>query len=78
MTVTPPVATVRVRGTAQFTGVATGDAAGVAWRSSDARVATVDNTGLARGVAPGTAEITVLALRDTTARAKALITVTSP
>ncbi len=77
--ISPASARVAVGDTVHLIAWLTGDfppghPAGVTWTSSDPAVATVD-TGVVRGIAPGTAYIGVRPLADTTLRAVATVTV---
>jgi hypothetical protein len=76
----PDSATVQQGQTQQLTatvnGLTAGQTAGVDFTSSAATIATVDPSGLVRGVAPGTATITATSKADSRARATARVTVT--
>ncbi len=76
ITITPSTAQVAVGQTTQLTAVIGGDTTGgVTWRTGNAAIATVDNTGLVLGVATGVTTVTALAVADTTKRATATVTV---
>jgi hypothetical protein len=62
--------------TATVNGLTAGQTAGVDFTSSAATIATVDPSGVVRGVAPGTATITATSKADNRARATARVTVT--
>jgi hypothetical protein len=81
VTVTPASATLAIDATIQLTATATptGSVAGYIWTSSNTAVATVDGSGLVRGVGAGTATIRATASNATNKSGTATITVgTSP
>ena len=78
VTVTPTIATINSGNTQQLTAsvVAEGSlATTVTWRTNNAAAVTVNATGLATAVAPGSAVITAVSTVDTTKRATATIVV---
>jgi len=80
VTVTPPSATIAVGSSIILSGQVTADAASaktVTWSSSDATVATVDQTGKVTGVKAGTASVTATSTADASKAASSVITVTS-
>ena len=78
VSVSPTAATVGVGGTRTIVATVTTEnnsTTAVTWRTSNASVATVSATGVVTGVAVGTADVTAVAVADTTRRATSTISV---
>ncbi len=78
VSVSPAAATVGVGGTRTIVATVTtenGATTAVTWRSSNASVATVSATGVVTGIAVGSAEVSAVAVADTSRRATSTITV---
>jgi hypothetical protein len=80
VTVTPPSATIAVGEAIILSGQVTADAASaktVTWSTSNAAVATVDQTGKVTGVKAGSASITATSTADVSKAASSIITVST-